>query len=130
MIAVDSSVLVRYLVQDDEAQGQIAAEFLEGQLSDEKRGFISCIVFTELIWVLRRTYRLSSADVGAALAGLLTSRQLHFEHRGLLEAAIIDGPDQLADRVIHEVGRRAGCQETVTFDRRFARRASVRLLGS
>ncbi len=128
MIAVDSSVLVRYLVQDDPEQARLATNFFEGRLSNERPGFVSAIVLVEMIWVLRRGYRRSAADVSSAIAGLLQARQVHVEHRDAVETALSGGGSDLADRIIHELGRKAGCSETVTFDRRFARLEGVRLL--
>ncbi|MEA3030023.1 MAG: hypothetical protein QOG13_1348 [Sphingomonadales bacterium] len=128
MIAVDSSVLVRYLVQDEPEQARLAAAFLEEQLSDAQPGFVSVVVLLETIWVLRRGYRRPAEDVVEAVAGLLQARQIHVEHRDAIEAALAGDAADLADRIIHELGRKAGCTETVTFDRRFARLDGVNLL--
>jgi predicted nucleic-acid-binding protein len=128
LIAVDSSVLVRYLVQDDPDQARLATSFLEDRLSEDQPGFVSAVVLVETIWVLRRGYRRSAADVAAAVTGLLRARQVHVEHRDAIAAALGGDGADLADRIILELGRKAGCSETVTFDRRFARLDGVKLL--
>lgn len=130
MIALDSSILVRYLVQDDPEQGRIAADFVEGRLSAEQPGYVSTIVLIETIWVLRSRYALSMEDVASTVSGLLSARQLRVEQRGLVESLLLAGPKHLADRIIHALASRAGCSETVTFDHRFARLPGVRLLES
>lgn len=128
MIAVDSSVLVRYLAQDDPDQGRIAARFMEELLSADEPGYVSIGVLIETIWVLRRAYRLEDVHIAAAIQNLLSVTQLRVERRGVVEQVLRSGFRDLADRIIHEPGRRAGCNETVTFDRRYARIEGVRLL--
>jgi predicted nucleic-acid-binding protein len=128
LIAIDSNVLVRYLVQDEPDQARRATVFFEERLSKERPGYISTVVLLEMIWVLARGYRRPAADLTEAVSGLLGARQLHVEHRDAVEAALAGGPAELADRIIHELGRKAGCSETVTFDRRFARLDGVNLL--
>ena len=49
MIGLDTNVLVRYIVQDDPTQSEIAALFIETELSDDCLGFINIIVFCELV---------------------------------------------------------------------------------
>ncbi len=50
MIAVDTNVLVRYLVEDDPEQAQ-AARTLLYSLSSELPGFVCREVIVELVWV-------------------------------------------------------------------------------
>ena len=129
MIALDSSVLVRYLTQDDPSQGASAARFLEEELTADRPGFVSVIVLCEVSWVLRRGYRFSRSQVQTALRALLGIRQLTFGDLAFVERAVSSNDQDIADFLIHELGRAAGCAETVTFDRRFARVQGVRLLG-
>ena len=53
MYALDTNILVRYIVQDDKEQAQKAVHAIE-RLTSEERGFISCIVLCEVNWVLMR----------------------------------------------------------------------------
>jgi len=57
MIALDTNVLVRFLVEDDEKQSQKATRLIRNA---QKRGeplFISDIVMCEVVWVLSTSYR-------------------------------------------------------------------------
>lgn len=128
MIALDTNVLLRYLIQDEPKQGPAAARFVEQHLSAQQPGFVSLVVVFEMIWVMRSGYRLGAEDIATALARLLDAKQIRVERHAILENALQGGIQQLADRVIHEIGRSAGCTETATFDRRFARIEGVRLL--
>jgi predicted nucleic-acid-binding protein len=128
LIALDTNILIRYIVQDEPDQARAATTFLEDQLSSQEPGFVSAIVVVEIIWTLRRAYGRSTADIGSVVGRLLSAPQLHLEHRPALEAALREAPDQIPDYLIAAAGRRAGCREVVTLDRRFARVPGVRLL--
>ena len=52
MIGLDTNVLIRYLVQDDEAQAKIASDFIESKCSDENPGFINHIVQSAGCWLV------------------------------------------------------------------------------
>jgi len=128
-IAVDTSVLVRYLTWDDEAQAQAAATAIE---TDEPVA-ISTIVLCELAWVLRRAYRYAPAEIAAAIARIVTSRNV-ITDRAAAEAglAMLRLSGDFADGIVHCDASRARCRHIVTFDRDFARLldpARVVLLG-
>ena len=129
LLAVDSNVLLRLLANDDLEQADIAEEFLATVLTVERPGFISPVVVCETVWVLKRVYRYDEARIRDALRNLLAIPQLVFGDETALKAAL-DGEPDFTDLLIYELGRRAGCSETVTFDRRFARLPGVRLLES
>jgi predicted nucleic-acid-binding protein len=128
LLALDSNVLVRYLVQDDREQTRIAADFIESRLSSAEPGFVSLIVLCEIAWTLRAGYGFSPAEVRDTLIGLSAAGQLTFEREEIVERALSQSRYDPADVIIHELGRAAGCAATVTFDRRFARMDGVRLL--
>lgn len=130
MIALDTNVLVRYLVQDDAAQAQVANEVIES-LSDHDQGFISREVLIELVWVLERAYRFSRGEIAEALDALLASTELHLEVMDDIGLAIeryrLDGFG-FADLMIAAAAKREGATELVTFDRKAAQLPGVRLL--
>lgn len=130
MIALDTNVLVRYLVQDDPVQAGLAAALIDG-LSAEDPGHISREVLLELVWVLERSYGYARAEVAAALEGLLSAVDLVIEGADDAGAALDlyrnDGFG-FADLMIAAAARRMGARELVTFDRRAARLPGVRLL--
>lgn len=131
MIALDTNVLVRFLVQDDPDQARLATELID-QLSDAVPGFVSREVLVELVWVLERAYHLGRAEIVGALDGLLASTELTIEGADevgpALELYRNDGFG-FADLMIAAAARRAGASELVTFDRKAARLPGVRLLG-
>ena len=62
MPALDTNVLVRYLVADDRSQFQIAKDFIEEAVREEAL-FIPLSVSVELEWVLRTLYKLDKPTV-------------------------------------------------------------------
>ena len=76
MIAVDTNVLLRYLLRDDEAQAERSRRVFE---SDE-RILITDVVLAESVWTLiGRRYRASKADVVAVVEMLLQEPNVRFE---------------------------------------------------
>ncbi|MCL1629915.1 type II toxin-antitoxin system VapC family toxin [Roseibaca sp. V10] len=132
MIALDTNVLVRFLVQDDPEQARLAGSVIDA-LSETMPGFISREVLVELVWVLERAYRLSKPDIAGAIDGLLASAELVIEGADevgpALELYRNDGFG-FADLMIAAAARRAGAKELVTFDRKAAQLPGVRLLGA
>jgi len=130
VIALDTNVLVRYLVQDDATQAQIASDVVDG-LSEADQGFVGREVLIELVWVLERAYGFSRMEIANALDGLLAAIELVIENADDLGLAIElyrnDGYG-FADMMIAAAARRAGARELVTFDRKAARLRGVRLL--
>ena len=127
MIALDTNVLVRYLVSDDLRQAQIAARLFQ-KLTTERPGYISSPVIVELVWVLGNGYGLEPSAIVAALAKLLEMPNLLVENEDALRLATESSHGNFVDRLIHFIGEHAGCERTVTFDRRFARLSGVELL--
>ncbi len=128
MIAIDTNVLVRYLVDDDPIQSAQAVRFMENELTAEEPGFVSLVVIVEVAWVLRRAYHASAETVADIIRRLLDSRQVQVQDSDVVERAVRLALEDFADALIHELGRAAACGRTVTFDRRFAKTPGVDLL--
>ena len=131
MIGVDTSVLVRYMVADDEDQTRRAAAFLEGAISVDDSGFVSIVVLVELVWVLERTYRSSSDEIAGAIESVMRAEPLRIDRRAeVVEALGVFQTKQgsFADALITTLAEHAGCAHVVTFDRKAARLPGFRLL--
>jgi len=121
VIALDTNVLVRYLVRDDPRQTRAATRVVETSCTVETPGFVTLVVLCELVWVLERGYRYSRIHIAALVRGLLAADDLSIERSELAWQALNafeEGPADFADYVIGATGREAGAEATVTFDRR------------
>lgn len=131
MTGLDTTVLVRYLAQDDPAQSARATRLIEEELGPGAQGYLSLLVVVETWWVLKRLYGATPAELRRTVEDLLGARQLVVERTDLLTAAVAllaaHPRLDLADAVIAISAREAGCARTVTFDRE-AVRAGMRLL--
>ncbi len=121
MLALDTNVLVRFLVDDDPEQANRAAALIDDATQKNKRLFVSQIVLCELVWVLRAAYRRSKAEILVALRRLMMSRQLHIEEPALAMRALhryATGQGDFADYLIAQRAQRAGFKEVATFDKK------------
>jgi predicted nucleic-acid-binding protein len=124
MIGLDTNVLIRHITQDDSVQSPRASALIEDRLSEDEPGFISVVTLAETAWVLDRSYRYSSAEIAAAIRGLLQTRTLVVENEigvFLAMTALKQGRADFTDALIAALAGRAGCSTTMTFDRKAAR---------
>lgn len=131
MIALDTNILVRYLVRDDAKQAAASTRLIESECTPEDPGFVSKVVLAELSWVLDRTYGYGRADIQRALLGVLSTRSFAIEDPEIAWRALNeyqDGKADFADYLIGLAGRTAGAEVTVTFDRSASGSALFRLL--
>ncbi len=118
MRAVDTNVLARYLLQDDDRQSPIAEEVIAAGI------YISSTVFLELGWLLTSRYGLARDIVTDLLTDLLDIPAVHVDRSAdLLWATerFAEGAD-FAD-MIHLVGA-APATAFATFDRGVAKAAA------
>lgn len=121
MNALDTNVLVRFLVNDDEKQAQQAHKLFKQIEANHSTLLVPSVVVLELIWVLESAYKLSRAEILEALDDLLLMPILQFEHTNaikdmLLEAASINA--DLSDLLIAHCAKANGIQNIFTFDRK------------
>lgn len=131
MIALDTNVLVRFLVQDEPDQARLAVDVMEA-LTEACPGFVCREVLVELVRVLERAYGRPRTEIATAFDALLSARELVIEASEDVGPAIDryrGGGHGFADLMIAAAVRRAGAMEFVTFDRRAAGLPRGRLLG-
>lgn len=123
MMGVDTNVLVRFLVDDDEEQSRIAREFMSAR-SSESPVFLSSVALAETVWLLSKRFEYPKAIIIDMIRALLSADGLLIEHADDLDAWV-NGDDEprgdLSDHLIVWAGAMAGCRSTVTFDKRAAK---------
>ena len=114
--ALDTNILLRFVMRDDETQFAKASGFLGSRTPDDP-AFISLIVLVEFVWTLRQRYGLGRSEILSLVTTLLVTRELALEDEDELSMIIADAErGELADHLISYCARRAGCSSTVTFD--------------
>lgn len=128
MIAVDTNVLLRALVDDPSAPQQ--CDVARKTIANAGRVRVSAIVFLETLWVLHRSYGASRAKVTNVATQLLNHSSYRIENAIQLEAAleIFSATDvEFADAVALADARAAQCV-LHTFDRKLAKLDGVSVL--
>jgi predicted nucleic-acid-binding protein len=131
VIGLDTNILVRYLTQDDPVQSKRASELIERRLTEENPGFVSIVAMVETVSVLDRSYGFAAREIVAAVERLLQIDVLIIENEQEVFKALTvlkDGKASFADAVIAELGLRAGCTRTLTFDHKAARLPEFELI--
>jgi predicted nucleic-acid-binding protein len=119
MLGVDTNVLVRFLVRDDEDQFERAQKLIKLEVAAGRRVFVSLLVLLETEWVLRSRYSLQKNLIIEAISRLLDAADVRFEDEPAIEEALFiwkDATADFADCLIGAKNRRLGCRATATFD--------------
>lgn len=124
MQAIDTNVLVRFLVQDDAAQAHIATQLLANAETAKQPLFVSQVVVLELMWVLQSVYEVPRDAILASLEELLAMAALTFQDALSIRDFVNNAQNNtydLADLLIAQIAQSKGCETTLTFDRKAAK---------
>lgn len=131
MPGLDTNVLVRWLVGDDDRQTLRAQKLFEAVRPSQASLFVPVTVMLELEWVLRSRYQFDKATVLGAFNALLETQELEFQDEAALERAMHlyrSGLAEFADCVHAGICAAAGRAPMWTFDERAARLPGVEQL--
>ena len=120
MIALDTNLLVRYVVEDDARQSALAAALIHRAIANDEYLFVSDVVVCELVWVLSVAYQFGRAAIAALLRDVLRARHLQFAATDQLVRALDAyeaGRGDFADYLVREHAQRAECESVATFDK-------------
>ena len=120
MIALDTNVLVRYLLRDDHGQFSRASRAIEHAIERGAGCLLTSIVLCELVWVLEACAGAGKPEICRLLRELLMTSGMYFEHRDCVARALDrfdQGKGDFADYLIGETALRLHAQHTVTFDK-------------
>ena len=123
MIALDTNVIVRYLVRDEYEQAEAARSLIEG-LTPESPGFICREVMVENAWVLERAYKFTRVQVADVLLELAATDSLVVEAADDVVSAAYgyrQGRADFSDLMILAAAGREGARPLYTFDRKLSR---------
>lgn len=132
MAGLDTNVLVRWLVADDDAQVAKVHALIESARSGGTRYFVPSTVLLELEWVLRSRYRLDKPSILLAMNALLETHEIDIQAEAALEHALHlyrQGRAEFADCLHAGLCAAAGQAPLLTFDTLAARLPQVELIG-
>jgi len=131
LIGLDTNIWVRYIVQDDERQAQLATEVIETQCSIENPAFINEITLCEIVWVLKRAYQYDKAIILNLLNQLLSVDEVYIASSVQASAAYHDysvGNADFSDYFIAQINKNLGCSYTLSFDKKACQHDNFKLL--
>ena len=131
MIALDTSLLVRLVTDDNHAQADQVRLALDAAVADGQTLMVSNIALVELVWVLGGGYQYTKAQQMQVIEALLMFRGLSFEVRKHVVQALKawrGGEGDFADSLMGASMRAMGGDHVLTLDKKAARSATHQLL--
>ena len=120
MIALDTNLLVRLVLHDDDAQARAVERLFIKARRDQTPLFVADVVLCELVWVLSRRERFSRAEIAGALEQLLRTELIVVADAAVANDALDAyraGKGDFADYLIREQALRMEAAEVVTLER-------------
>ena len=133
VIGLDTNVLVRYLLNDDEKQSSLAKDKIRQAVKQGVSVRISLLTILETEWVLRSYGKCDKAAIIDTMKCLLESCDVQIEQEETLEQAIHyygNHNADFADCLMVSRYQRTGCDVMITFDEKASRLPSAELLGA
>ncbi|MFA6034726.1 MAG: type II toxin-antitoxin system VapC family toxin [Myxococcota bacterium] len=120
MIALDTNVLVRFLVDDDPSQCRKARDLVRKCVANDTPILIPEVVLCETVWVLRRAYRFGREEIIDVLQKLVSSRGIVLDSPEITADAMEmfrSAKGDLADYLILCRAKAKGALKVATFDK-------------
>jgi len=132
LIAFDTNVLLRLLLNDDARQSRQAQALMDQAVSRSDKVLLPDIVLCELEWVLSSVYKVPKTAIIETLRRLLDAEEFAFLDRAAVAGALNGyegGGADFSDYLIGASAARAGAATTYTFDRALRRTGGFSLPG-
>lgn len=111
-------------MDDDPTQSAVARKALEKLLTIDRPGFVSVVAVAETAWVLASTYKFSQLAIADAVEQMLGNEALVVDREEAVFDAVAKvrlGLGSFGDALIGALNAEAGCDRTLSFDRRALR---------
>lgn len=121
MNGIDTNILVRFLVGDDEIQARKVYTIFKEAETDKSELFISLLVIVELIWVLESVYKIERKEIISAINDLLLMPIFKIERLAAIQKFIMNARANkydLSDLLIAHSASDQGCETVLTFDKK------------
>jgi len=123
VIALDTNVIVRFLVRDDAAQAEAVYVRLKRAESDRETLYVPLLVLLEVIWVLESAYGKTRSEILGSIDDMKRMPVFTFERDEVVQALLTDGRKSkadFADILIAHAADANGCEGGLTFDKKAA----------
>ena len=123
-VVIDTNLLVRYLVDDDQKKAEAVERLLDKAFRGELRIHIPSIVVAELVWVLESFYHMEAERVAELVDAILNTSGVDVSEKSRISSALkiyrarnID----LIDAWIIEFAKEKSIKTIYTFDKKHFR---------
>lgn len=133
MKALDTNVLVRFLVNDDEVQSKVVYQFFKQAETEKKYFSVPLLVVLETIWVLDSVYEIQRREILDSINEILLMPILKFEDQTIIQRFIFlahENKIDLSDVLIACAANLSGCEKILTFDKKASKFELFELLES
>jgi len=123
MKALDTNVLIRFLLKDDEQQAHIVYTAFKEAEKSKTVFFVPAVVVLETIWVLESVYDVARNNILDAIENLLLLPIMHFDGQPAVRAFILSARTNtidITDVLIACFAHHSGCESVLTFDKKAA----------
>jgi predicted nucleic-acid-binding protein len=100
-IAIDTNVLVRLLMRDDQHQFAVARQLVDDAEAAGEPLLVMLCALLETEWVLRSRYKLDKPSIAGAFTAMLETAGIEFEHEPTVEKALYVSPRRGARTPFH-----------------------------
>jgi len=132
MKALDTNVLVRFLVRDDAFQAEAIYSIFKQAEANKEVFWVPLLVVLETLWVLESVYEIPRQEIIDAISELLLMPILKFENPSAIQRFFYSAREariDLSDLLIAHSAISSGCECVLTFDRRASKFEHFELIG-
>lgn len=126
MIAIDTNVLLRVFVKDDELQHAASKRLIGKAAKNHEQVFVSLPVLCEMIWVLQARHKLGREHCADLLQSLLENALFVLDQAPVVRRALLRFREYrggFSDSLIAEIAAGAGVARVYTNDKALLREA-------
>ncbi|MDD7986914.1 type II toxin-antitoxin system VapC family toxin [Lentisphaera marina] len=131
MIAIDTNILVRFLLSDDKKQSEKVYKFFKDTESKNDEIHVPILVIIELLWVIESVYEIERKDIINSLDQLILMPIFNFEHLSAIQEFVVDAKNNnydLSDLLIAHTAPNSKCSFIITFDKKASKHDLFKLL--
>ncbi len=124
MMALDTNVLIRFLVKDDEKQARCVYKIFRKAEQQQETLFVPLLVVLETIAVLQSVYEIADEEILSTLNALLLMPVLMFEASSVIQRFVASAREvkmDLSDLLIAHSAKLSSCKRVYTFDKKAAK---------
>ena len=124
MKAIDTNILIRFLIGDDELQAKKVYTIFKKAESEKKELFVPILVILEMVWVLESVYDIPRSEILDSINDLLLMPIFKFDQLPALQQFVHSAQGNtydLSDLLIAHSAKTNGCETVITLDKKVSK---------